>query len=1127
MDSARNISFIRRVRMLHRRYCFRALVAGLVVLTAGGAEGYAQNASRQVAGEVSGIVRSGNMAVPGATVTATEADTSTRASTTSNPDGSYTLPLAAGDYSLEVEMTAFATASREVVINKTVPRVRADFDLVLQSRIHQMPSGGRFAGMGRAGGQGDAAMQAMLSANGEEGGNAQGDQVVPQGMPVPGMAPNAATESVAVSGNTVNSQFAGLSTAEMEQRMREWREQRADANGYRQGLSAPGGPGGPGGPSAPGGPGGAPRGGGGGGGPMMIFGGRGHFNINRPHGTLFYDLGDAVLDASPYSLTGAPVAKPGYVQHKFGGGLGGPLNIPKIYNGGDKTFFFISYNGLRSTDPYDAFSTVPTLAERNGNFSSTLVRSGPKARSPVTIINPLTGLPFVGGIIPQSQINPAARGLLQFIPAPNLPGTVDNFHYLTSNTDNENNLNVHLVHSFGGGTIGRWRHGGKRNNLNGGFHYHNSDTGLANPYPTVGGNTSVRGFDVPLGYVRSLGKITNIARMDYNRETISTRNLYAYLRNITGNLGIAGVSQNPFDWGLPNISLTNFGPINDTNPLLQRDQTWSFSDFMIWRQGRHTVRWGGDFHRIQLNTETDNNARGSFTFTGVNTAEMINSKALPGTGYDFADFLLGLPQLTAVQYGSNNYHFRGNSWDIFLQDDWRLRGNLTVNFGLRYEYFSPFLETNNQIANLDLAPNLLACAGLQIACVTRVLPGQSGPFNGEFPATLVRPDRNNFAPRLGIAWKALTNTVVRAGYGINYNTSAYSDLAQQLAFQPPFSLSSTNIASPLLPLTLQNGFPAPPPQTITNTYAVDPNYRLGYVQIWNLDVQQELTPTILVNVDYTGTKGTRLDIVEAPNRTATGLLLPGVQPFLWETSAGDSVAHAASLRVRKRLQGGISVGGTYTFSKSIDNASSLGTGATIVAQNAFDLAAERGLSSFDQRHRFTADYLWELPFGADKRFLVQRGVMRDLFGNWQWSGDWSIESGMPFTARVLGSFTDVNRGTNGTLRADLTGQSSSLANPTVGEWFNTAAFVAPPAGQYGNAGRNTIIGPSTILFDMAMTKVIPMGEARILEVRGQATNVFNTPQFRVIDTTVNSPSFGRVTAAGNMRQMQLALRYRF
>ncbi|HEU5336230.1 MAG TPA: TonB-dependent receptor [Terriglobales bacterium] len=1093
----------------------------LIMLTAlpmGTGASWAQTLATSSAGEIFGVIRSGNMAVPGATVAATDTDTGSRVVTTSNPDGSYTLPVAAGDYSVQVQMTAFATATREVVISKTISGVRLNYDLVLQSRVQQFPNGNKFAGMGQAGARRDAA---MLSANGEEGGGSQADQVVPQGMPVPGMTTNGATESVAVSGNTVNSQFAGLSTAEMQQRMREWREQRADADGYRQ---APGDPGGRGGPA---GPGGAPRGSGPGASPMMIFGGRGHFNINRPHGTLFYNLGDAALDAAPYSLTGAPVSKAGYVQHRFGGGLGGPLVIPRVYNGASKTFFFASYTGLRSTDPYDAFSTVPTLDERNGNFSHTMLTSGANAGSPVTIINPLTGQPFAGGVIPQAQIDTAARGLLPFIPLPNLPGAVDNFHYLTAATDNENNLNVHLVHSFGGGTIGPWRRGGKRNNLNGGFHYHSSNLGLTNPYPTVGGNTLGHGFDVPIGYVRSFGKITNIARMDYNRESISTRNLYAKVNNIAGSLGIAGVSQNPFDWGLPNLSFTNFGSINDTNPLLRRDQTWSFSDFMVWRQGRHTLRWGGDFRRIQLNTETDNNARGSFTFTGISTAEMVNGKALPGTGYDFADFLLGLPQLTSVQYGSNNYHFRGNSWDLFLQDDWRARGNLTLNFGLRYEYFSPLTETNNQIANLDLAPNLLACAGLQTSCVARVLPGQSGPFSGIFPATLVRPDRNNFAPRLGLAWKALANTVVRAGYGINYNPSAYSDIAQQLAFQPPFSLASTNIASATLPLTLENGFPAPPPRTITNTYAVNPDYRLGYVQIWNLDVQRELAPTLLLNVDYTGTKGTGLDIVEAPNRTATGLLLPGVQPFLWETSAGDSGAHAGSLRVRKRLQNGISIGGTYTFSKSIDNASSIAGGPTVVAQNAFDLAAERGLSSFDQRHSFTADYLWELPFGANQHFLVQRGVLRDLFGDWQWSGDWSIESGMPFTARVLGSFADVNRGTNGTLRADLTGQPISLGNPTVGEWFNTAAFAAPLAGQYGDAGRNTITGPPTILFDMALTKVVPMGEARMLELRAQATNVFNTPQFTVVDTTVNSPSFGRVTAAGKMRQMELTLRYRF
>ncbi|HKW68230.1 MAG TPA: carboxypeptidase-like regulatory domain-containing protein, partial [Terriglobales bacterium] len=393
------------LQMLRRGRLSRGTLAGLLILTVASQGSYAQNPPKMATGEVFGVVRSGNMAVPGATVSAADTDTGTRVTTTSNSDGSYALTVPRGDYSVEVQMTAFATASREVVINNSVPRVRADFDLVLQSRISQRPGGGRFAGMGRAvTGQGAGGLQAMLAANGEEGGNLQGEQLVPQGMPVPGMAPNAATESVAVSGSTVNSQFAGLSTAELEQRMREWREQRADNNGYRQGIGGPGGPGGSG-PGAPGGSGGR-VGGGGGGGPMMIFGGRGRFNINRPHGTLFYELGDAALDAAPYSLTGAPVAKPGYIHHKFGGGLGGPLNIPKIYNGGDKTFFFISYNGLRSTDPYDAFSTVPTAAERSGNFSHTLVRSGPDAGLPVTIINPLTQQPFAGGVIPQTQINP-------------------------------------------------------------------------------------------------------------------------------------------------------------------------------------------------------------------------------------------------------------------------------------------------------------------------------------------------------------------------------------------------------------------------------------------------------------------------------------------------------------------------------------------------------------------------------------------------------------------------------------------------------------------------------------------------------------------------------------------------
>jgi hypothetical protein len=708
----------------------------------------------------------------------------------------------------------------------------------------------------------------------------------------------------------------------------------------------------------------------------------------------------------------------------------------------------------------------------------------------------------------------------------------------------------------------RGRRGGgrnaPRNNLTFGFHYHGSGTAITNPFPSVGGSTSVRSFDIPVSYTRSIGKLTNIVRADFNRSRTRTQNLYAFSDDITGALGITGVSQNPFDWGLPNLSFTNFASLQDTAPQLSRPQTYTFSDNMIWNHGKHSARWGGDYRRVQVNTETSGNPRGSFIFTGLNTSAIVNGQAAAGTGYDFADFLLGLPQQTSEQFGQSD-HFHGNSWDLYAQDEWKMRANLTLNLGVRYEDVSPLTEENNRIANLDLSPGVLN-PGLGMPAVTPILPGQAGPYSGTLPASLVRPDRNNFAPRIGFAWKPFSKTVVRGGYGINYNTGAYQTIAQQLALQPPFSTTATNIQTAPGALTLQNGFP--PPTGITNDYAVNPNYRLGYVQIRNLDIQQQIRPTLLLNIDYTGTKGTDLDILEAPNRTVTSIRIPGVQAFTYESSVADSEANAGSVRLRKRLAKGIAIGGIYTFSKSLDDASSIGAGATSgsnapglgaggtgarsgggttsstsgssssgtsnVAQNPFDLSAERGLSSFNQTHKFTADYLWELPFGHDKRWLTGNTPLRAVLGDWQWSGDWTIASGLPFTPRLLGNIENVNTGTNGTLRPDVVpGQSVSLAHPSILEWFNPAAFVAPPAGQYGNARRNSIIGPGTKGFDMAFTKIVPLKESRVLEFRAQATNVFNIPNYSSIDTTVNSPTFGRVTAIGAMRQLTMTARFRF
>ena len=1055
---------------------------------------------------IHGLVKSGNSPIPGAKVTAIDPVSGNKFAAWTDLDGSYVLPVpAVGHYSLSAEMTAFAASTQDVAV--AANGAESNFDLVLlsRSRTASPTEARRQNGNPTGAGRGFQALAVLQAQAGLDATN--GDQGSSISLPVPGVSSDTATESIAVTGSNSSPNMFGLSSSDIQQRMQEYRDQQSAGGGSLGGapssLTNPAGSSQFGAPST-----GGAGGRGGGGGRMLFGGGRGRFNFNQPHGSAYYSVGDDALNAAPYSLTGQPTTKPGYLQQRFGGSLGGPLNIPKIYHGGTKTFFFVNYNGARADNPYDAFSTVPTLLERQGDFSQTVYTAGPATGQPVQLFGPGTS-----GGNQVTSISPTAQALLPFIPVPNLPGAVQNFHFVTSTTNNLDDLNARVIHTFGTASAGPRRRG-PQNNINVGFHYHSTETGITNPFPTVGGNTSIRSFDIPIGYTRSFGKLINSFRVDFNRNRVSTQNLYAFNNDVAGLAGITGISTNPFDWGLPNLSFTNFGGIEDTNPLLRRDQTWTFSDSMIWNRGKHTWRWGGDFRRVELNTETDNNSRGSFVFTGLNTGLVSGGTAVPGTGFDFADFLLGLAQQNSVQFGDNNYHFRGNSWDVYVQDEWKVRGNLTFNLGLRYEYVSPFSELNDRIANLALDP--------AFTTASVVLPNQDG-----LPHTLLHPDRNNFAPRVGVAWRPLPKTVFRGGYGVNYNTTAYSSIVQQLGFQPPFSISQTNVqavgAAPL-------GFAfsdTPIPGLITNSYAVDPNYRLGSLQIWNFDVQQEIRPTLVLNLDYTGTKGSGLDIVDAPNSTLSGTRIPNVQAFLFQDSLASSTAHAGTVRLRKRLQQGFSVGGSYTWSKSIDNASTIGGGTTVPAQNAFDLAAERGLSSFDQRHRFTGDYLIELPFGQDRHWLVQPGILSAIFGDWQWSGDWTITSGLPFTPRVLGDIQNVSGGVNGTLRAQATGLPVSVPDPSVNQWFNTSAFVTPPTGVFGDARRNSIEGPGTLLMDMALTKVVHFKENRTLELRASASNVFNRPQFTSIDTLVTSPSYGRVTAVGAMRTILLTARFRF
>lgn len=1086
--------------------------------------------------EISGAVKSGTRPLPGVTVTAAHSLTGKKVTTSTDLDGTYKLSLPnKGKWVVRAEMPAFAVQTSEVSLKPEAPAQKADFTLTLLSRV---PKQEGTQGLGNINPQQLA--NAIANARGQRlnvtadesalssvGGSAGGNGDMPANVNALANSADAANQSVSVAGQMGSTQDFGLRTMEdMRDRLDDLRAQGRLGDGNAGFGGGRGGFGGPGG----GGP-------GGGGGPMMILAGPGgggliggaarmqRFNINRPHGTVYYSAGNSFFDAAPYSLSGAPAGTPDYGSNRFGAFVGGPLEIPHVYHGGTKTFYFAGYNGSRASTPYDVFSHVPTAAERQGDFSDSI---NPSTGQLVQLFNPLASPGCTStspGRVCTVPISSTAQGLLGFIPLPNQPGQ-QNFRFSDSQNTGTDTALFRLTHNFGDMPIfgggGRGGGGGGRggrtqrphNNVNLGGNFFRSHGDQLRPFGTTSGNTNSDGYNVNAGWAYGTRSFNNNVRVTWNANKITTSNLFTGVTDIAGQLGIVGASTNPADFALPSISFANFRGLSDVAPQHRLDRTLSFSESVNLPRRKHNFRVGGDYRRLFTSLRSNSNPSGSFIFTGFATA----TTATPGSGYDFADFLLGLPQQTSIQFSPFTYHFVANSWDGFVQDDWRIRSDLTIELGLRYEYNGPYTETSGHLVNLDASENFTAVAPVQ--------PGQVGPFTGAFPDSLVHPDRNNFAPRIGIAWRTKDKFVLRAGYGVNYNLGQYRAIVSQLSQQPPFAFTQTNTSSQAAPLTFSTAFP-PPTAAITNNFGVDPNYALGYVQVWNLNIQRELPGSTVLNVGYTGSKGTHLDIVRAPNRGPDGLRIPDVQPFLWESSEGSSIMHQATVRLRRRMHNGVSVGGTYVFSKSIDNASSIGGGATVVAQNDLDLAAERGLSSFDQRHRFTGDYVVELPFGTGKAFLNNPGALSKILGNWMWSGDFTVASGTPFTARVVGDIADVARGVNGTLRADYNGLPIGVSDPTVAHFFNTAAFTVPPFGTFGDAGRNTIIGPGNFVVDMAVSKTFPMKDLMGLEVRAEAVNVFNHANFTAIDTSVNSPTFGQVISVGNMRRMQFTSRFRF
>jgi trimeric autotransporter adhesin len=923
--------------------------------------------------------------------------------------------------------------------------------------------------------------------------------------------------------------------------------------GFDQG--GPGGPGAPGGPGgaqgfggAGGGPGGGPPGGpggfGGGGGPGGFGGGRGGPGsavgarlfrqvVNRVRFTFFDRYTNSAFDAKPFSVTGAPTPQIGSYDERFGGSAGGPLKIPHIYNGADRTYFFVNYQHDTAKTPVNIFSIVPTMDQRNGLFCGT-----PTIFEPFSI----TPYPTNSSGCQQLPVSSATQGLLAFIPTPNLPATSRGQNYLLQATTplNTDLLNLHVLHTIN-----------SKFNLNVGYNFNSQRSNTLSNFLNIGGHQSDRSQSVDLGLTHNwTSHLVEDTHLNWSRSRSKLLSDNSFGPNITEGLGISGASSDPSDFGIPEISFTNYSGLNDPIPSLVRNQTLRLSDGVSWVHAKHTIRFGGEIRRIQLNTNSNPIPRGNFIFTGL------------ATGNDLADFLLGLPQTASVQFGDPNLYLRSWGFSAYAQDDFRVSKTFSFQYGLRYDAVTPPVELFNNLVNLNIT---------NLADVAPMAHGHTGLSADGFPRALVHGNYGNFEPRVGIAWqpKIKPKTVVRAGYSIFYNESIYNTLARELAYQPPVDVTQTVVSTSTQTLTLPTALLQQNSALgVLNTASVDPSYKNGYAQIWNLGTETSLSPNWMLDLTYTGTKGTHLDVLRAPNRAPLGTPVDEIQQnridpnatgFTFDQSSANSIYNALQVRVVHRFTHGFLIQGIYTYGKSLDDASSIGGGSATVEQQDGNLHAEYGLSTFDVRHQFRAVSMWELPFGQRSRW-ANHGWKEKAFGDWRLQNIFTWQTGTPYTVLLGGVASDNGTGANFSLRPDLNGDpNAGICGGTRTAFFNTQVFSLPTDANgnlaYGNEPRGAVEGPCQFSWNASIAKSFRFGPEKrhTANVSWQVQNLTNTPNFNGIGTVLpcfattgtgsetgnasgivcgngtgsSSSFFGRVTSAAQMRTMAVQVRFNF
>ncbi len=897
---------------------------------------------------------------------------------------------------------------------------------------------------------------------------------------------------------------------------------------------------------------------------------------NSFHGAVFEFLRNNALDARSYdflsskrSATNPSPASTPYRQNQYGFTLGGPIWIPKVFNGKNRLFFMSNFEGFKSRTTTNSLATTMTAAMRTGDFSQVpTVLQDPLSRTgtPPNV----TTVPYPNNQIPSNRFDKASVLLMtKFFPLPNQPNgpglPLNNYQYLTKTPVDKNQFNQRI--DFNESTKSQWF-----------GRYSWTDELTLNPGLTVDGSTTyTRASQWVVSNVRVFSPTkVNEARFGYNSLYNSIAQQLAGVEDVDGEIGVPFKVTDTNSWGVPSIqlanNLTSFGN-NTSSPFTINDKVWQGVDNFSWVIGKHSLRMGGEYRYNQFPQVGNEFPRGQFFFNGSFTGNPNTQSS----GYSGADFLQGYMNNSIIAVALVSSDFRNSEWAAYIDDTWKIAPHLTITAGLRWEVAQPMLDVSGRGLNVQLNDSLANVANVADMSKHPVLvrTGTNGNFyegidfryqayyaaqgqtvsgspafqvarDGRLGSRLVKTDYNNFAPRLGIAYSPSSQWSVRAGFGIFYSQESKNsifDLNRGLGGRtgrtpdntysaPNFGYSNFLNASSL-PVTLPVGL----------TWGVDYNLPTTYSLTYLLNVQRTLGKSTTLEAGYSGSQSRHLaNLINAaqplPGSTPIVTRLPypefgaaGIQ-FLKDDGVGNYNGFGA--KVSQRFASNLTTLFSYTWSKSLDDGSAIrGPGNDFVAENARCRACDYGYSAFDVPHRFVASVLYTLPFGKGQHFLNHGGIVNQVVGGWQVSTITTLQSGST-TETASWDSAGVVFSPNGNRTNCYAGVNQLVDNPTAAQYYNPAAFYNTVAPEFGNCARNNLRGPKQVNIDFSTFKDFRIAERQALQFR---LEMFNAPNHVELGTPntgwgssnkAPSASFGTITSTrANMRQIQFALKYNF